>query len=402
MKIHPSELLPGDIIFYNTNFGVPAHAAMYTGIINGNHSVTHSVINERPGLQTTTLKDAGRMIVFRHKNIELGTRAADRMLQWAQYRIPYDTRRRDIAINISDSFKQIAVVQQKQEPIDYLLKILNKEAKNKFYERIKFAARRDTCPVKMLKDQKGRGFICTQAIILAYQISELELGGHVKTLAQLRKELEPLAKTIDQLKEIWISDKHCLDEIIDRYELPESYEIYRAGLCSNEEIEDFNLQDKRFTDGHPHYYPSIVAWNYDLEPSIDEFIKKFNSCFNLPAKLSFTDAMLAEMQKNTEHWEYSGTLDSAQLLNDFTDTEKQVHRSRMSELESSILRLQQEISEERLLLTPRTRSGASSPRPLFFDTGHQSPSSANVGEEEEEEVAPSPLLDLKFRKRFFG
>jgi hypothetical protein len=143
MPIEPSELQLGDIICFQPKFGVPEHVAMYTGIIDGKPYITHAVTNATPGLQNTILKDVGRMDIFRPRNAALGAQAAALMLAWSKYHVPYDTRRRDTILKISDGLKAIAHKDQKQEPIDYLLSILTSEAKTKFYERIKFAARRD-------------------------------------------------------------------------------------------------------------------------------------------------------------------------------------------------------------------------------------------------------------------
>lgn len=108
--MHPSELQLGDIIFFSTKHNAPDHVAMYTGMIDGEHYVTHSIINDTPGLQTTVLKDGQRLDVFRPANAELGTRAAQRLLAWAKYRIPYDSRRANLMRDINQKINTTAAM----------------------------------------------------------------------------------------------------------------------------------------------------------------------------------------------------------------------------------------------------------------------------------------------------
>lgn len=371
--MHPSDLQLGDIVFFNTKFGVPDHVAMYTGVINGNHYVTHSVINDTPGLQTTILKNAGRMHVFRPVNTELGTRAAQRLLAWAKYRIPYDVRRRDVMIEISDALTQIALRKDNEEAIDYILRCLSQEAKIKFYERIKFAARRDTCPVKIVAGIPGRGFTCVQAVILAYQVEELV--PYVKTLEQIQIDLAAASHTLEQITEVWISDKYCPPEIMERYDLPESYEQYAFALKSSEEFSDFCIKGKRESMlPHPHYHSSLVAWDYAKEPSTDAFIDKFDSCLDLPAKFCYTDGILGYMQKNARHWVNMGLLQRNLLPLIFSDLEKQQHYIRRSSVDETIAENRSKIVLERTLsnpdllrFSPISRAESTSPRlEMFF------------------------------------
>jgi len=364
----PSELQLGDIIFFHAKGNIPGitaipHVAMYTGHIDGEAYVTHSIIRNdtEHGIETTILKEldscmGGRMEVFRPTNAELGKVAAEYMLQWAQYHIPYDKRRANWMLEIRDVLRGDKRNKTDEDAIQHLLKYLTKEARTKFYERIKFAARRDTCPVKMLAGVKPRGFTCVQAVILAYQISEL--APYVKTLKEVQAELTPLAKTEEQIKEVWISDKHCPAEIMFTYVLPDSYVEYSMALRDKEEITDFCFNDKRDTPTHPHYHPSLIAWRFDKEPSIDEFIDKFDSCINLPAKLCFTDAIFAWMQQNPRHWSNIGFVKNKELS--FSPEAKGLYRKRKSDLESVVKLNQTGISEQRAL-SP-TSSTASSPR----------------------------------------
>ncbi len=352
--MHPSELKLGDIICFDTFNGTPAHVGMFTASIGDKYYVTHSVINETPGLQTTMLKDTVRMHVFRPVNAELGARAAQRILAWAAYRIPYDVRRRDVMIKIRDKMVSHAVRLDKNEAIDYILEYHKHEATTKFYERIKFAARRDTCPVKMLDGMEGRGFTCVQAVILAYQVEEL--APYVKTLAQVQVELASLSTTVEQITEAWISDKHCPTEILEKYALPSSYEAYAESLKSKEEFTDFMLKNKNApTINHPHYHPSLVAWNFDLNPSIDNFIQNFDSCLNLQAKLCFTDGLYGFMQQNTKHWQDMGKLDSSCLQSTFNEEEKTIHKRKKSCSDNEIDLNQRQVSLERKLSSPRLR-----------------------------------------------
>lgn len=288
--MHPSELVLGDIILYKNPIGDIIHAALYTGDKDGRAYITHSVINNLPGVQTTILRDTGQVIeVFRPRNSKLGAEATKIMLDWTNYRIPYDFKRANWMLSVSKAILNVGVNKNTQEPIDHLLEFLEKQSRIKFYERIKFAARRDTCPVKILDGKEPRGFTCVQAIILAYQIAEL--APYVKTISEIKLEMSKIAETTEQINEVWISDKNCPEEILNKYDLPKSYIEYSSALRDTEEFGFYLGNDKGETLTHPNYHPSLVAWRFDIEASIDDFIAKFDSCFNLPAKISFTDSM---------------------------------------------------------------------------------------------------------------
>ncbi len=334
--MHPSELQLGDIICFTTSSGEPDHIAMYTGIIHGKHYVTHSIINDTPGLQTTILKDdRRRMDVFRPVNAELGVRAAQRLLAWAKYRVPYDSRRANLMIEVTHEINIRALRQDQQEKTDYILNYFSQVARTKFYERIKFAARRDTCPVKMLDGVQARGFTCVQAVILAYQAEELV--PYVKTLEEIKNELASLSTTIEQISDAWISDKDCSRKIIEMYDLPKSYEKHAASLRSSMEFSGFCIKNKRTsTFVNPNYHPSLVAWNFAKEPCIDLFIKNFDSCLDLPAKICNPGTLLLSMQKNPRHWVSVGSLENNLLPITFSPEEIERHRIRKANLELEV------------------------------------------------------------------
>ena len=336
--MHPNDLKLGDIIAFHAPDGVAEHAAMYTGNIEGKPYITHPVTDANPGLKTTILKNLGSLeyyTVYRPVNAELGAKAAQRMLDWAKYHIPYDQRRAKWMHRTNNLTLQDAQRANKADPLGVLLDFLKQESQNKFYERIKFAARRDTCPVKLMADiLTSRGFTCIQAIILAYQVEEI--APWVKTLYEIQLELAREASTVEEITELWISVKHCLPEVQDTYVLPESYVRYFTQLREKEEFNDFYIDDKRDTPCHPHYHPSLVAWRYDLEPSIDAFRAKFTSCFELPAKICYTDGLLEYMNRDSKHWINMGLMNPKELPREFTPEEKQLHRKRTSDLSAYI------------------------------------------------------------------
>lgn len=336
--MNPSDLKLGDIIAFHAPDGIAEHVAMYTGDIGGKPYITHPVTDANPGLKTTILKNLGALeyyTVYRPVNAELGAKAAQRMLDWAKYHIPYDQRRAKWMHRTNDLTLQDALRANKADPLGVLLDFLKQESQNKFYERIKFAARRDTCPVKLMADiLTSRGYTCIQAIILAYQVEEI--APWVKTLYEIQIELAREASTVEEIKELWISDKHCLPEVQDTYVLPESYVRYFTQLREKEEFTDFYIDDKRDTPCHPHYHPSLVAWRYDLEPSIDAFRAKFTSCLELPAKICYTDGLLEYMNRDSKHWINMGIMNPKILPREFTPEEKQLHRKRTSDLSAYI------------------------------------------------------------------
>jgi hypothetical protein len=236
----------------------------------------------------------------------------------------------------------------------------------------------------MLEGIAGRGFECVQAIILAYQVAELM--PFVKTLEEVRSDLAGIARTVEEINELWISDKHCPVEILETYSLPESYKKYSVALRENEELPDFYIKDKRDTPSHPHFHPCLVAWRFDKAPDIDKFIAAFESCLNLPAKFAFTDALYAFMERNSNHWVNLGQLNRTNLPSEFSEEEKTLHRAKKSDLAEQVAKLQLNVSRERAV-SPRTTTP--SPRlTLQFETARERTGS--------EQTSLSPRTTLQF------
>lgn len=418
--MHPSELQLGDIICFSDEGKKPDHIAMYTGvIIDGKHYVTHSIINDTPGLQTTILKNDRCMHVFRPVNAELGARAAQRLLAWAKYRIPYDSRRANLMSEIQNEINMRALGQTKEESIDSILRYYSEIAKTKFYEQIKFAARRDTCPVKMFDGVQSRGFTCVQSVILAYQVEEL--AQYVKTLEQVKNELASLGATTEQITDAWISDKDCSHQIMAIYDLPESYEQYATALRSSKEFSGFYINSKRVsTHIHTHYHPSLVAWDYDQEPSIDSFIQKFDPCLDLPAKICSPSVLHWFMQKETRHWVSMGSLETNLLPLTFSYDEVKKHRIRKENIELEIAYNRRQIYSKWEVYNPSltashsSLTGTTSPG---FPSRSQPPSvssvstrggitSAEAQEKNKSQLDPAgfnnPLIECKYPKKLLG
>ena len=66
----------------------------------------------------------------------------------------------------------------------------------------------------------------------------------------MQTELASLSTTVEQITETWISDKHCPTEILERYDLPISYEAYAEALTRNDEFGDFMIKNKRPAEYH--------------------------------------------------------------------------------------------------------------------------------------------------------
>ncbi len=388
--MHPSKLQFGDLIFFHSPIG-PEHVAMYTGEIDGRPHITHTVTDDNPGLKSTVLKKSGLFefyTVFRPTNTNLGQLAAKQILDWTKYHIPYDQRRAKWMHRINKVIWQ-SCERSNRDPKAALIAYLEKQAQKKIFERIKFASRRDTCPVKIKSDAESRGFTCVQAVILAYQVSELL--PYVKTLQEVQQTFFELLDPKDEEdKEVWISDKHCPNDILDKYYLPVSYVDYNLGLRDKEEFEDFYLDDKGETPSQPYYLPSLVAWRYDIEPSIDEFNNKFKSCLNLPAKICYTDGLEAYLQAHPESWINLGRLEHNVLPSEFSEDEKILHRSRSS---SQLLFVNSNRSEAQRERSISPRLGSSSPRTVgpFFINNNEDTTLVNNSSEE---VKSSPLDSL--------
>lgn len=352
----PEDLQLGDVIFYNYDplSHTATHVAMYTGDIDGIPHVTHSVLNATPGVQTTVLKEMepnGPIEIFRPKNRELGLKAANIMLDWAKYRIPYDIRRANWMIEMSKVTRRVARREDKMEEVDHLLSKYICLAKAKFYERIKFAARLGSCPVRFDEELQARGFTCVQVVILAYQVAEL--SPYVRSYNEMFIRNTAVSESCEQIKEFWISDKKFPIELLGEYDMPESFISYALALRDQEEFPDFCFYDKKVAMQHENFFPSIVSLKRDvLNMSVDEFIESFASVINLPAKICYTDVLYAYMCKFSDHWEYKDKLDKSLLPSAFSPEAKIAHKKRSTDFSQRVMLVQQETFNERRLSSP--------------------------------------------------
>lgn len=357
--MNPNELKKGDIIIYYDSFGIPEHVALYTGHINGKAYVTHQVTDDGPGLKTTILKPicdedliSGASIgVFRVNNEKLAEKACEIILKWSRYQIPYDFVRSDGMNTICDDVKYDAYKNAKY-PKQELLNYLISEGKLDFYQRVKFAARRDCAPVKFIDNVANRGFHCVQIVILVYQVAELE--DYVNTLSQIQ-EIEGA--------DIWISDKHCPQDFAEEYNFPSSYLDYLKRIMPYRT--KLNCR------------PSLIAWKYQKYPDIDKFISEFESSMELPAKICSVEGLELWLNHKNDLWVGLGKLDLNLLPRNFSEQEKSIHRA--SSL--SAIQLATSLQEETSL----------SPAMLFFKTYSSS-------SEEEPSGRVSPTLNDWFRK----
>lgn len=352
--MNPEDLRLGDIIFYNCNAlsQPPTHVAMYTGDINGIPHVTHCVLNATPGVQTTVLKEMepnGPIHVFRSKDEQLGIEAAKVMLEWAKYRIPYDTRRANWMIEMSKVTRREARRVDKMEEVDYLLEQYIGIAKGNIWEGVKFAARRGVCPVRFTEGLQARGFTCVQAVILAYKVAQLK--PYVIPFDVMFARNAARSETVEQIKEFWISDKYFSIEGFEEFNMPESFKLHSESLRDKEEYPDFCFYDKRFAQPHKNFFPSIVSLTIDMP--VDEFIEWFPSIsvMNLPAKFCFTDALYAYLCKFDSSWENMGTLNKSLLATSFSPEAKMAHKKRSEEFSAKVMLEQKKALYERELGT---------------------------------------------------
>ncbi|MCD6047833.1 MAG: hypothetical protein K0S08_1480 [Gammaproteobacteria bacterium] len=209
--MNPSDLQPGDVVFFVTPWGYVDHV----GIISGRDKhglplIIHAIDDKRYNcvLQTTLnpktiVDDDGvthdlKFIVARCKDSSIAALAAQQAMVWAQYAPPYSHNRLKKSLALEDEFdnddKQICERSQQK----YL-------EENRIFASIKYTARRDLPPVNAKK-----GIICNTFFTLCYQVPQLS----------------PYTKTIDDIASCtWISDKHPAKVIINPA-IAQEYEKY--------------------------------------------------------------------------------------------------------------------------------------------------------------------------------
>lgn len=215
--MNESDLLPGDVIFFENNYKnedmSPSydyidHVAIYAGLNeSGDPLLVHSITSEQgyyeptkpSGLCKTSLRALRNQLqqepgypdlyydvtykVFRFKNEAIRNKALAIMQTQAQYRIPYDEKKlneklvREETLEAND-FRDLGVSLYRTEGI---------------YRSIKYAARFPAMLTRTRINGAGRGLTCSMAVILAYQIAELLID-------------ETIRPNVDNS---WASDKHA-------------------------------------------------------------------------------------------------------------------------------------------------------------------------------------------------
>lgn len=289
--MHLNELEPGDIIFLIRQFSEDTsrapyfdHVVMFLDFKEDKPLIMHATDQPPKKLCVSCLEahdgqdENGdlyhtQFCVYRCRDTVLASHAAHQLFAWTPFDIPYDFNRLDQLL-----------AQEEDAACDP--KVLLQKSKQQyfsqgFFRAIKFSARRGTAATHVEADKLGKGLICTSAVVLAYQVSEL--------VSYMRSE-----------KYSRVSDKYGNISMIPSDRLREDYIRYVQ-----------TLQKERPQSGHDQYTPSILAlMKQDLDPYA------LNSCLQVDSKCLSCTALARYLSEASERWDCLGTIheESVNLL----------------------------------------------------------------------------------------
>ena len=183
-----NELMPGDILLEinpKDDFAQTAaaynsgHAQIFTG--EPLTPTVHAVASGNfPATKASRLDEGADYVIIRCKNREIAIKACELAKRWADYQLPYDTKRQKQIADYQEAV-QMGVIDRKI-PREFRLLVSTKEITENshklflekgIYHIIKYASRRDISP--MLPDELGgkRGFRCSMFVCLCFQIAFL-------------------------------------------------------------------------------------------------------------------------------------------------------------------------------------------------------------------------------------
>lgn len=291
VMINPDKLLPGDLLFFMDSSRIPIHVGIYSGEKSGVHFVTHAVTEPHNAVMTTRLKpeDVAPYQVFRCKNFSLASQAALRLRCWSKNNIPFSHEKHaEIYENIEDDPKMCHPKKGGAYQMEYAQKYF---APN-IYRYISIASHPEWPSLPNPNEMEG--FYCSEAIACAFTVQELI---HYNAVVPMK-----------QLNVAWVSNKTelSLSFMKKHYEITAEFEQFLSTATSQNEYSIGHLKMNEKLDGA--YPPSIVAWNYNLYPNIEDFASQHEFVLPLDSKLATPRALYEYCKSSEKQWDDLGPL----------------------------------------------------------------------------------------------
>jgi hypothetical protein len=295
--LEQKDLLPGDIVFFLNSLNGADHVGICKNVHNGCAYITHAVKEKYNCLITTKIQPdilPGKSYrVFRHNNPDLAYKSAKRISQWAKLAIKYDDRKALKYYSLED----LAGHAHPKTGISRHLQFTKNEYYKSIYRSIKYASRNNISPVRPKNNNAAaRGFICSEAVILAYQSTEL--ADYVIDITKHKTNIP------------WISDKYSDINLVNEYSPSPQYLAYRKRLNQVDEFKELPSPDKKIAQEKDQiYYPSIAAWNKEKYGNIEDFFNhSFTSSIPLDAKTTSSSVLMRQLQLDKINWQDCGYL----------------------------------------------------------------------------------------------
>ncbi|MBP9726528.1 MAG: hypothetical protein KBD83_03565 [Gammaproteobacteria bacterium] len=388
-NIKPADLIPGDLILFRNHYYAEGatietpiesrydterethldHTAMYAGVnAAGLHTILHSVHNNTPqditkpsGLSLTAFRELTNQIddgvrydvtfeAIRCHDKDLRAKALKYLRTWANYRIPYDEKRLQTYLDKEDA--------------DYTIQRFLDEALQSYadgpgkYRAAKYAARRNTTLTRPGEDgHPGRGLTCAMAIVLAFQVAELE----------------GLVRAVNLFKEqIWPSDKYG----VQQSDSAQNFATYLHIIGNN----------TRLLSNTSSAIQSKTSDFFYNASKIEDFTHR---SFPVDAKIITTASILKYViEHHNTMWEALGEVDALPIT--FTPKDKDTHKSSVA----------REVFTRALSSDQLARSGLGSPeKPLRDPIRSESPLKSSIRVKKREEIATTQSTDSTQVKR---
>jgi hypothetical protein len=290
----PDKLQVGDIIFFMDASTIPIHVAIYAGMRNNTHYITHAVTGSYHSIITTRLKsDDFPYKVFRCKDMVLATQSALRMRSWEEHRVPFSIEKHDLHSVISeDQFGH-----PKTGGTDQLSLAIQYFAPN-YYRYIEYAAHPEMPYFPKGKNMKG--MYCSEAITAAFNVQKLLMLNTIK----------PNMKG-------WVSDhtstaifSNLFTKLFGNKIISDRYQAYLDSIRSKTPY-PYGVMPSNTNLEQAPFLPSLSAWakeEYSSEEFVDNLLKESQFELPLDSVIATPRAMMAHMEKDSEHWENCGEL----------------------------------------------------------------------------------------------
>lgn len=283
--ISSEALRPGDLIFTIDSNGVAGHVAIWAPQEGSILSVAHAIRRGVDLVLKTALEVPGEglsYLVLRNKDPHLARMAAKQANRWCRFGTPYDTNRLEVGER-----RESTLSVHKENPQAALNAYQRFEfEKGGKYRLIKYASRR-MGPISLPKScgGSGRGMRCCLFALSCFQTAALSKYDLVKPLCgdSATRWVSDKYTSLDLIKQSKPSTESIFNKgaIRAKFKTTQAWKNDVSSYCvfiekirkHDTEFKDYtHYKDHKFYDENRiPYAPSLLAWDYEKNGSIETF-----------------------------------------------------------------------------------------------------------------------------------